>query len=145
MIRDPDSFQLLLDTIARLVREKLIPREREVAETDKIPAEILVEMRRMGLFGLTIPEEYGGLGLTTEEEALTSMAICEASPVFRSFMGTNNGIGGMGIVIDGTEEQKQKYLPRLATGDRPEQFAAHIKSEITKWAKVIKDANVELQ
>ena len=65
MIRDPATFQLLLDTIARLVREKLIPREREVAETDEIPADIIVEMRRMGLFGLTIPEEYGGLGLTT--------------------------------------------------------------------------------
>ena len=66
MIRDPDSFQLLLDTIARLVREKLIPREAEVAETDEIPADIMADMRRMGLFGLTIPEAYGGLGLTTE-------------------------------------------------------------------------------
>ena len=123
MIRDPASFQLLLDTISRLVREKLIPREREVAETDEIPADIMAEMRRMGLFGLTIPEEYGGLGLTTEEEALTSMALCEASPVFRSIMGTNNGIGGMGIVIDGTEAQKQKYLPRLATGEIIGSFA----------------------
>ena len=76
MIRDPATFQILLDTIARLVREKLIPREREVAETDEIPAYIINEMRRMGLFGLTIPEEYGGLGLTTEEEALTSMVLC---------------------------------------------------------------------
>ena len=123
MIRDPATFQILLDTIARLVREKLIPREREVTETDEIPADIMAEMRRMGLFGLTIPEEYGGLGLTTEEEALTSMALCEASPVFRSIMGTNNGIGGMGIVIDGTEAQKKKYLPRLATGEIIGSFA----------------------
>ena len=83
----------------------------------------MAEMRRMGLFGLTIPEAYGGLGLTTEEEALTSMALCEASPVFRSIMGTNNGIGGMGIVIDGTDEQKKKYLPRLATGEIIGSFA----------------------
>ena len=68
-------------------------------------------------------EEYGGLGLTTEEEALTSMALCEASPVFRSYMGTNNGIGGMGIVIDGTDAQKKKYLPRLATGEIIGSFA----------------------
>ena len=123
MIRDPASFQILLDTIARFVREKLIPREREVSEADEIPADIAAEMRRMGLFGLTIPEEYGGLGLTTEEEALTSMALCEASPVFRSYMGTNNGIGGMGIVIDGTDAQKKKYLPRLATGEIIGSFA----------------------
>ena len=121
--RDPASFQILLDTIARFVREKLIPREREVSEADEIPADIAAEMRRMGLFGLTIPEEYGGLGLTTEEEALTSMALCEASPVFRSYMGTNNGIGGMGIVIDGTDAQKKKYLPRLATGEIIGSFA----------------------
>ena len=123
MIRDPATFQILLDTIARLVREKLIPREREVNETDEIPADILAEMRRMGLFGLTIPEEYGGLGLTTEEEALTSMALCEAAPAFRSIMGTNNGIGGMGIVIDGTDVQKTKYLPRLASGEIIGSFA----------------------
>ncbi len=123
MIRDPASFQILLDTIARFVREKLIPREREVSEADEIPADIAAEMRRMGLFGLTIPEEYGGLGVTTEEEALTSMALCEASPVFRSYMGTNNGIGGMGIVIDGTDAQKKKYLPRLATGEIIGSFA----------------------
>ena len=123
MIRDPASFQMCLDTIARFVREKLIPREREVSEADEIPADIAAEMRRMGLFGLTIPEEYGGLGLTTEEEALTSMALCEASPVFRSYMGTNNGIGGMGIVIDGTDAQKKKYLPRLATGEIIGSFA----------------------
>ena len=123
MIRDPASFQILLDTIARFVREKLIPREREVVETDEIPADIVAEMRRMGLFGLTIPEAYGGLGLTTEEEVLTSMALTEASPVFRSYMGTNNGIGGMGIVIDGTDAQKQKYLPRLATGEIIGSFA----------------------
>lgn len=123
MIRDPASFQILLDTIARFVREALIPREQEVAETDEIPADIMAEMRRMGLFGLTIPEAYGGLGLTTEEEALSSMALCEASPVFRSIMGTNNGIGGMGIVIDGTEAQKKKYLPRLATGEIIGSFA----------------------
>ena len=116
MIRDPASFQILLDTIARFVREKLIPREPEVTETDEIPADIMAEMRRMGLFGLTIPEAYGGLGLTTEEEALSSMALCEASPVFRSIMGTNNGIGGMGIVIDGTDAQKKKYLPGIAEG-----------------------------
>lgn len=123
MIRDPESFNILLDTVSRLVREKLIPREAEVTETDEIPADIVAEMRTMGLFGLTIPEEYGGLGFTSEEEVLTSMALCYASPVFRSRIGTNTGIGAQGIVIDGTAEQKQKYLPRLASGEITGSFA----------------------
>ena len=96
MISDPESFNLLLDTIERFVRERLIPREQEVADTDAIPADIVDEMRRMGLFGLTIPEEYGGLGLTMEEEVLAAIALSRASPAFRSIMGTNNGIGSLG-------------------------------------------------
>jgi acyl-CoA dehydrogenase len=74
-------------------------------------------MKEMGLFGLSIPEEYGGLGLTMEEEALVAMEIGKTSPAFRSVFGTNNGIGAQGILIDGTEEQKAKYVPRLATGE----------------------------
>ena len=123
MIRDPDTFALLLDAIRRFVRERLIPAERELAETDEIPAAILSEMREMGLFGLTIPTDYGGLGLTMEEEALTSIEMCRASPAFRSIAGTNNGIGSQGIVIDGTAEQKKKYLPRLASGELIGSFA----------------------
>ena len=123
MIRDPESFNILLDTIEGFVRERLIPSEQQVADTDEIPADILKEMRGMGLFGLTIPGQYGGLGLTMEEEVLVSMALCRASPAFRSIVGTNNGIGSQGIVIDGTEEQKRSYLPRLASGELIGSFA----------------------
>lgn len=123
MIRDAESFKLLLDTIERFVRDRLIPREQEVVDTDAIPPDILADMRRMGLFGLTVPEEYGGLGLTTEEEALAAMALCRASPAFRSIIGTNNGIGSLGIVFDGTEAQKKKYLPCLAAGELIGSFA----------------------
>jgi acyl-CoA dehydrogenase len=123
MIRDTDSFKLLLDTIERFVRDRLIPREQEVVDTDAIPPDILAEMRRMGLFGLSIPEEYGGLGLTMEEEVLAAMALCRASPAFRSIVGTNNGIGSLGLVFDGTEAQKKKYLPRLASGELIGSFA----------------------
>ena len=105
MIRDPETFNILLDTLRRFVRERLIPAEQQLVDNDEIPPAIIAEMREMGLFGLTIPVEYGGLGLTTEEEALTSMEMCRASPAFRSIAGTNNGIGSPGIVIDGTDEQ----------------------------------------
>jgi acyl-CoA dehydrogenase len=73
VIRDTETFSILLASIERFVRERLIPREAEVAESDAIPADLLSDMRSMGLFGLTIPEEYGGLGLTTEEEVLVGI------------------------------------------------------------------------
>ncbi len=123
MIRDQETLDILLDTVRRFVRERCVPAEALVAETDRIPDEIVVEMRRMGLFGFAIPEQYGGLGLTLEEEALVNFELSRCSPAFRSIAGTNNGIGSMGIVIDGTEEQKRKYLPRLAAGELIGSFA----------------------
>jgi acyl-CoA dehydrogenase len=123
MIRDQDILNQLLDTLSRFVRERLAPNEERIAEDDSIPAEIVAEMKELGLFGLSIPEEYGGLGLTMEEEVLCAFEIGQTSPAFRSIFGTNNGIGSQGIIIDGTEEQKRKYLPRLATGELIASFA----------------------
>ena len=117
MIRDQEVLNQLVDTIGRFVRDRLIPAEQTVAENDAIPEDIASEMKEMGLFGLSIPEEYGGLGLTMEEEALVAFEIGHTSPAFRSLFGTNNGIGAQGILIDGTEEQKRKYVPKLATGE----------------------------
>jgi acyl-CoA dehydrogenase len=123
MIRDQETLKLLRDSIARFVREVLIPHEDIVAETDAIPADIVAQMRELGLFGLCIPEEYGGLALTMEEEVLVAMELAYASPAFRSLVGTNNGIGAQGIVIDGTLEQKAAWLPRLASGEIIGSFA----------------------
>jgi acyl-CoA dehydrogenase len=123
MIRDHETLILLLGAVSRFVRERLVPAEDQVAETDQIPADIVAEMRELGLFGLSIPEEYGGLGLTMEEEVLVAFEIGKTSPCFRSLFGTNVGIGSQGIIIDGTAEQKQHYLPRLASGELIASFA----------------------
>ncbi|WP_426174031.1 acyl-CoA dehydrogenase family protein [Massilia sp. TWR1-2-2] len=117
MIRDEETLNILLDSIARFVREVLVPNEQIVAETDEIPPAIVAQMRELGLFGLSIPEQYGGLQLTMEEEVRVAFEIAHTSPAFRSLIGTNNGIGSQGIVIDGTAEQKEYYLPKLAAGD----------------------------
>lgn len=117
MIRDTETLQILLDSIRQFVNEALIPREHEVEETDSIPSDIVTQMREMGLFGLTIPEEFGGLGVTMEEEVSIAFELGRTSPAFRSYIGTNNGIGSIGILLDGTEEQKRDYLPRLASGE----------------------------
>ncbi|MEO6293171.1 MAG: acyl-CoA dehydrogenase family protein [Burkholderiaceae bacterium] len=123
MIRDPQTMTALLDTVNRFVRERLVPAEAQVAETDEIPPAIVQEMKEMGLFGLTVPEEYGGLALTMEEEVMVMLAMGQTSPCFRSLFGTTVGIGSQGIVFDGTPEQKAKYLPRLATGELIASFA----------------------
>ncbi|WP_367104302.1 acyl-CoA dehydrogenase family protein [uncultured Psychrobacter sp.] len=117
MIRDKEVLDHIVNTVRQFVNNQLIPKEDWVAENDRLPEDIISQMRELGLFGLTIPEEYGGLGLTMEEEVIVAFEMGRTSPAFRSLIGTNNGIGSSGLVIDGTEEQKQKYLPRLASGE----------------------------
>lgn len=123
MAMDQETLSQLLTTIRRFVDERLIPAEAEVAETDEIPAPIVAGMRELGLFGLTAPEAYGGLGLTMEEEVLAVFELGRAAPAFRSMFATNVGIGMQGIALDGTPEQKQKYLPDLASGALVGSFA----------------------
>ena len=123
MIKDQETQTLLEDSLRRFINEVLVPAEEQVAETDQIPAEIIEQMKELGLFGLTLPEEYGGLGLTMEEEVRIGFELGQTSPAFRSYIGTNNGIGGSGIIIDGTPEQKEKYLPRMAAGELIGSFA----------------------
>jgi len=120
---DTETMSQLRETVRRFVREQLIPNERKVEENDQIPVEVLAEMRKLGLFGLTIPEQYGGLGLNTEEEAQIIFEVSHASPAYRSCFASTIGIGSQGIVIDGTPEQKQKYLPAMANGELVGSFA----------------------
>ena len=123
MIRDQAVLTQLLDTLRRFVAERLVPNEARTAEQDRVPPELISEMRALGLFGLAIPEEFGGLGLTMEEEVLAAFELGRTSPAFRSVFGTNNGIGSQGIIMDGTPAQKQAWLPRLATGEIVASFA----------------------
>lgn len=123
MIRDQETMNTLLSSVSRFVRERLVPAEEIVAETDEIPEDIVRDMKEIGLFGLTIPENYGGLGLTMEEESLVMFEMGKTSPAFRSLFGTTVGIGSQGILMDGSSEQKEKYLPRLATGEIIASFA----------------------
>jgi acyl-CoA dehydrogenase len=114
---DAETFALFRNTVRRFVDERLIPAEDAVEEADAVPAEIIDQMRELGLFGISVPEEYGGLGCTMAEEAAIIRELTRASVVFRSVIGTTVGIGSQGIVMDGTEEQKREWLPRFATGE----------------------------
>ncbi len=120
---DVETRTQLKETVRRFVRERLVPLESQVEETDEVPAEIRREMADLGLFGLSIPVEYGGIGVDMSTEVEIAFELGWTAPAFRSVVGTNVGIGSQGIVIDGTEEQKQSYLPRLATGEIVGSFA----------------------
>ncbi len=117
MTLSADTLEDLRQTVARFVAERLIPSEDRVEAEERIPPEILAEMKELGLFGISIPEEYGGLGLTMTEEVTVIFEVGRASPAFRSAFGTTVGIGSQGIIIDGTKEQRERYLPRMARGE----------------------------
>jgi acyl-CoA dehydrogenase len=120
---DTETFGLLKDQLARYVEERLIPAEDAVEEADDIPPDIVSEFKAMGLFGLSVPEEFGGLGLTMAEESQLVRILTRASVTFRSLIGTTVGIGSQGIMIDGTEAQKAEWLPKFATGEAIASFA----------------------
>ena len=117
MALDPETFRQLRNTVERFVAERLVPRENEVEVEDRVPDDVVDEMKALGLFGLTIPQSYGGLGLDMVEETELALVLGRTSPAFRSVFGTNIGIGSQGIVMDGTEAQKQRYLPGMAAGE----------------------------
>ena len=123
MAIDNESFELLIASVQRFTRERLVPAEDAVEEHDEVPADIVEDMKEMGLFGLSIPEEYGGIGLSMSQECRVAYEIGHTSLAFRSVFGTNVGIGSQGILMDGTEAQKQEFLPRVATGELIMSFA----------------------
>ncbi|MFZ5865827.1 MAG: acyl-CoA dehydrogenase family protein [Thermodesulfobacteriota bacterium] len=119
----PENLKLMVETIRRFVKQDLEPVSQQVEEEDFIPEELVQKMRELGLFGLSIPEEYGGLDIGTLGECLVYEELSKTNACFRTRIGTNNGIGSQGIVMDGTKEQKEKYLPRIASGEWTSCFA----------------------
>ncbi|MDT0139670.1 MULTISPECIES: acyl-CoA dehydrogenase family protein [Comamonadaceae] len=123
MALDQETFQLLKDSVQRFVRERLVPAENHLEEHDEVPADIVADMKELGLFGISIPEEYGGVGLSMAQECEVAYELGQTALAFRSVAGTNIGIGSQGILMDGTPEQKAEYLPRIASGELIISFA----------------------
>lgn len=120
---DNAEFAAIAEAVRDFINKEVIPREEEIEETDSIPDFLREEAAKMGLFGYALPEEYGGLGFTMVEEVLLAFELGRTAPAFRSMFGTNNGIAGQTITHYGTEEQKQQYLPALASGEAVGCFA----------------------
>lgn len=118
-----DETRMMLDSVRRFRLQELEPIWQQVDEEDRIPEPVVQKMRELGLFGMATPKEYGGLGLSALEEALVQEELSQSSACFRSRIAGTNGIGCQGMVIDGTPEQKAKYLPHLASGEWTAAFA----------------------
>jgi acyl-CoA dehydrogenase len=116
MIRDPETFDALIAQVRAFVRNECMPIEEEVDRQDQIPESLVARMRALGLFGHSIPQAYGGAGLTTEELARVNIEVSQAATTFRARFGGNTGIASESLVVDGTPAQKDKYLPLLASG-----------------------------
>ncbi|MCP3937393.1 MAG: acyl-CoA dehydrogenase [Actinomycetia bacterium] len=120
---DESDLQEILASVRRFVRERVVPLEQEIDETDAIPEAIRQTAKDMGLFGFALPEEHGGLGLNMEQETRLVMELGYTSPAVRSMFGTNNGIAGHVLMLGGDDEQKAEWLPRIASGEAVASFA----------------------
>ena len=120
---DADDFRSVRAAVRELIRGSVLPREEQIEDDDAIPAELRAQAAEMGLFGYALPEEHGGLGVTMTEDVQLAFEFGYTTPAFRSLFGTNNGIAGQVIAKFGTEEQQQKYLPRMAAGELIGSFA----------------------
>ncbi|TQS42036.1 acyl-CoA dehydrogenase family protein [Cryptosporangium phraense] len=107
----------IIDAVRTFVRTEVVPREEEIDATDTIPESLVEACKAMGLYGFTIPEQYGGLGLTVAQEVELVFELGWTTPALRSLFGTNNGIAGHVLLEGATEEQKKTWLPRLASGE----------------------------
>lgn len=116
MISDREAFETLLAEVRAFVRDECMPLEEQIDREDVIPPPIVDRMRTLGLFGHSIPAEYGGAGLSTEQLARVNIEVSQAATVFRARFGGNTGIASEALIADGTEEQKRRWLPQLASG-----------------------------
>jgi len=120
---DADVFAQVRTAVRELVRERVVPLEERIEETDAVPDELRAAAADMGLFGYALPEEFGGLGVTMAEDVQLAIEFGYTSPAFRSLFGTNNGIAGQVIARFGSDAQKKAWLPGLAAGELIGSFA----------------------
>ena len=118
-----DEQKNIQQTVRKLVENEVFPRETIIEEEDRIPEELKEKAKELGLFGLSIPEEYGGLGLNMVDKCLVGEELGRGHSGFTGFLGAHTGIGTMGLVFAASKELKEKYLPAMAEGDKIGAFA----------------------
>src|SRR5262245_17109353 len=114
---------LLQQSVREFVEEQANSCWQEIDRTDELPAALLDGARQLGLFGLSIPTEYGGLGLSVSQKTLVHEQLGRGPWGLASFISVHTGIGCIGIVRFGNAEQKARYLPKMASGEWIGSFA----------------------
>ena len=119
----PEGCSLIKNIVRDFVKGELEPIADTVDELDNIPDDIVQKMRDLGFFGITIPAEYGGAGLSLLEYCFAIMELVKVGLAYRSLISINNGLVSRCILLGGTEEQKRTYLPAMAKGKKVAAFA----------------------
>ena len=113
----PQQYYETQKEVGAFVASELEPYAEEVEKNNRIPDHILAKMRQKGFFGLTIPKEYGGGGLSKLEFCMVEEELAKSHFAFLDIISLNNGLGSKSIVLEGSEALKARYLPRLASGE----------------------------
>jgi len=113
----------LQETVKRFVDERIEPRMAEIDASNEIPESLLDEAAALGLFGISIPEQYGGMGLSRFARTLVHEMAGRTGFGFAGVLASHTGIGSDALVTLGNAAQKQRYLPRMATGELRAAFA----------------------
>jgi acyl-CoA dehydrogenase len=120
---DPAEVALLRSETRRFVDRALRPRTLEIERTRAFPPEVTTQLRELGYFGLTIPERWGGMGLGCLAHLVVQEELGRAHAAVNLLISGNNGIGVQGLILDGSDAQKDHYLPSLASGENIAAFA----------------------
>ncbi len=118
-----DEMELLRETVKKFTEKEIKPATRRIDEEEEVPEHILQQCRELGLFGILIPEEYGGAGMGETGNCIMTEEISRGSASVAIVLGGHQSIGAMAILMGGSEEQKQKYLPAMAAGEKIGCFA----------------------
>lgn len=114
--KELETLQTVLDSIDSLLK----PKTKDFADWDReahLPAEFLEELRQFGLFGLVVPEEHGGVGFGSTAYSRTLQQISKYDASVAVTVGAHSSIGMRGLLLFGSDEQRAKYFPKLATGE----------------------------
>ncbi|WP_085993047.1 acyl-CoA dehydrogenase family protein [Oceanobacillus senegalensis] len=118
-----DELQQMKTMIKNFVDNEVDPYAQQIEDEDKIPQHLIEKAKELGLFGISIPEEYGGIGLNSVGKAVVLQQLGRTHNGFVSLISAHTGIGSTGIVKLGSDDLKQKYLPDMASGKKIGAFA----------------------
>src|SRR5579875_3610506 len=105
------------ETVRQFVASEIEPLAMKIEEEDGVPQALLDKSKALGLFGLSIPEEYGGMGVNMVGKCALYEELGKTINGYTTILGAHNGIGTVGLVELSNEAQRQRYLPRMATGE----------------------------